>query len=283
MPGCKSLGGSISEVLSLKRDFDDALDSGELDKGELLEQAFEGRIESILELIGGEWRKNLKQGLKFDTADITYLTPQVARELANWPHVERSGIKLSGVKYISAGAAEELARSMSNITGFIVLPSLKGISLEATKALVHNYVTSDFGLRGGLSMRGLETLTLDEAGELAKLRGGWLELGKLQNLTPEIAQALAGLERGILSIDSTHITPQTARELIKFKGSVLGLNGLETIDLAVAQELAPYPGKLMMRGLSQMSNEAASCLRDKYFDGKLLLSHGLSGKFSLGF
>jgi hypothetical protein len=193
---------------------------------------------------------------------LTELSPEVAAALATHPPVlslHRADLRLNGLKKLSPQAAEALARH-----------------------------------EGMVQLYGLEEL--DSVPLAQKLARQWGELRlEITHLSPEIAAELAkhrGFEEkyirlnyhgradgaiSILRLDNIKSLPVETAEALSAHEGVLVLNGLESLDPAVAAALAKRvgnsktnrPGTLVLNGLPAISTEAAAALAA--FTGEIAL------------
>lgn len=144
----------------------------------------------------------------------------------------------------------EQAQALVQTKGFLELPAVVAIDLPAATILGQK--------KGGLALPALTTLPPDVARALAETKG--LGLPGLKSISPEAASALYGIGGGWLALDGlTTINVLVARELARNEGS-LQLDGLTTISPDVADNLARHIGVLSLNGLTTLSAESARAL-----------------------
>jgi len=215
-------------------------------------------------------------GVIWQTLDgLTAITPEVAEQIVK----PRFPLSLNGLTDLSPAVAAVLAKHEldNDWIGDLRLNGLKALSPEAARALAAH--------RGNVRLDSLERLdSLPLAQKLAGQKGE-LRLG-LRELAPAIATELAkhrGFDsnnsksnpRGrvdgaasVLRFDNIEsLSPETAEALAAHEG-VLVLNGLVSLDPAVAASLAKRTGSsktkrtgtLVLNGLPAISTEAAAAL-----------------------
>jgi hypothetical protein len=166
---------------------------------------------------------------------------------------------------LSADAARALAR----LPGMLRLDGLKTLSAEAAGLLANRP-------KGGLSLRGLESLSPEVARALVPTAGP-LILDGLESVTPEVAEILAA-KAGGLSLNRLRNVPHPALldRLVRTNGlggmrslpdDVLtavaamrgdrALDGLTELTAAQAEILGTHDGPLSLNGLASLSDEAA--------------------------
>jgi len=145
-----------------------------------------------------------------------------------------------------------------------LLRNVTELSVEAAQVL-NQYSKSD------LRLPRVQTITPEVAKELAQTKVT-LSLG-LTTITPEVAGALATRTKGMLALDGLKtISVEAAREIAQRRGK-LTLNGLTTLSPEVARELAKHKSKLTLTGLTEISDEAAEALSHH---GSTMLLNGLT-------
>lgn len=230
-------------------------------------------------------RERVIDGHIWHTLDgLTTLTPEVAEEIVK----PRFPLSLNGLTELSPAVAAVLAKHEldNDWVGDLRLNGLKTLSPEAAQALA--------GHRGNVRLDSLESLdSVPLAQKLARQKGE-LRLG-LRQLSPAIAAELAkhrGFDsnnsksnpRGridgaasVLRLDNIEsLSPETAEALAAHEG-VLVLNGLVSLDPAVAASLAKRTGSsktkrtgaLVLNGLPALSTDAAAALAA--FPGEIVL------------
>ena len=185
---------------------------------------------------------------------LTNLTPEIAEELATY----RGGLSLNGLTYLSSGLAESLAKHENALS----LDGLATLSPDVAERLARH--------PGGLSLKGLTSLSTELAeafiveeitseeipvwaipdpfqGEGVRMmreqekrprRYGYLSLGGLTSLSPEVAEILAKREGQLFLVGITTLSPELALALAKKPSGILYLSGLTTIPLKAAEALA---------------------------------------------
>jgi hypothetical protein len=137
-----------------------------------------------------------------------------------------------------------------------LLQSVTELNVEVAQVL------SQFS-KGDLRLTRVQNITPEVARALAPQgkKGVTLWLG-LTTITPEVAKALAAHSRGMLALNALDkISVEVARELAQFRGK-LTLNGLTTLSPEVARELAKHSTKFTLFGLAEISDEAAAALAE---------------------
>lgn len=248
---------------------------------------------------------------------LTILDPEVAEVLVESP----GAISFNGLTELSAATAAVLARHKP-VGQFghadLRLNGLKTIAPDAAEALAaHQGKVLLYGLetldsvplaqklarQWGELRLGLTELSPEIAAELAKHRGNEedktrpgvvhrradgaasvLRLDMITSLSPETAEALAAHE-GVLVLNGlVSLDPAVAAALAKRVGNrtnnrtgTLVLNGLPAISPEAAAALAAFPGELVLKGITELSPEAAAALATHkgrlHLTGLMTLSH----------
>jgi hypothetical protein len=229
-------------------------------------------------------REFARDGIWYGLDGLTCLTPEVAEVIAK----PKRPLSLNGLTELSPEVAAVLAKRepVDDWSGDLRLNGLKRLSPQAAEALAAH--------QGNVRLDGLEKLdSVPLAQKLARQKGE-LRLG-LTELSPQIAAELAK-HRGdearnspsnifgrvdnaasVLRLDNiASLSPETAEALAAHEG-VLVLNGLVSLDSAVAASLAKRtgnakknrPGTLVLNGLPAISTEAAAVLAA--FPGEIVL------------
>jgi hypothetical protein len=201
-------------------------------------------------VVGDSWAKDTSPTLNpiyFDA--LERLTAAEAETLVS--RVRSNVFSLNGLKQLESGVAEQLSKFRTRKDGH-------------------------------LTLKGLQSLTAEDAEHLGKLSGvDYLSLNGLQMVTPEVAAGLAGFS-GNLILGFKSICDDSARELAKQgsqksgkeKGHSLCLDGLTKISDKSAKELSNYTGGLSLNGLNELSDKAAEELSK--FKGAYLNLNGLN-------
>lgn len=222
----------------------------------------------------------MEQPLSFNA--LTELAPETAAILAKHPPAPRghelqaktgyADLRLNGIKHLSASAAEALATH----PGKLLLHSLEKLDSIA--------LAQKFAREPGELRLGLRELTPAIAAELAKNRGeeayrshsgggrqdgaaSILRLDNLETLTPETAEALAKHEgvlvlNGLSTLQSA-VAASLAKRIGNHKGARKGtlvLNGLPAISTESATALAAFPGELVLKAITELKPETAAAL-----------------------
>jgi hypothetical protein len=125
--------------------------------------------------------------------------------------------------------------------------------------------------KGDLRLPRVQKITPEVSKEIVQTKVT-LSLG-LTTITPEVAKALATRSKGMLALDGLKtISVEAARELAQFRGK-LTLNGLTALSTEVARELAKHKSKLTLTHLTEISDEAAEALSHH---GATMLLNGLT-------
>lgn len=256
-------------------------------------------------------RERVIDGLIWHTLDgLTTLTPDVAEEIVK----PRFPLSLNGLTELSPAVAAVLARHKldDDWIGDLRLNGLKTLSPEAAEALAAHRgnvqldtlekldsvpLAQKLARQKGELRLGLTQLSPAIAAELAKHRGfdtsnskrrgridgaaSVLRLDNIESLSPETAEALA-VHEGVLVLNGlVSIDPAVAAALAKRIGNrsnnrtgTLVLNGLPAISSEAAAALAAFPGELVLKGITELSPEAAMALATHR--GRLHLT-GLAG------
>ncbi|MEQ8765327.1 MAG: hypothetical protein RL885_15435 [Planctomycetota bacterium] len=113
-----------------------------------------------------------------------------------------------------------------------------------------------------LCLRGVETLSVEEARELSSFQGGRIFLPDLKALDEDTARALTeGPRNQELYLDGLKtLTEEVARYLVS--AQALSLNGVKSLDPTVAKTLATIDGSLSLDGLTSQSLETAKELAE---------------------
>jgi DNA polymerase III subunit epsilon len=113
-------------------------------------------------------------------------------------------------------------------------------------------------------LKGLKSLTEDEAKYLSGWQGSDLTLNGLKELSPEAAQALAKWNGTSIYLNGLHsLSPLTAQALAKWDGSYISLNGIEQLSIETAKSLAGWNGMLrdlVLSGLKDLTPDVAQAL-----------------------
>jgi len=153
----------------------------------------------------------------------------------------------------------------------------QSLSPEQAKSLAEEFKAKGSlpGGANGLDLRGLTSLSVETAAELAKFTGTWLWLDGLSSLDAKTAKALAGF-KGSLQINGLPaLEAETAKALAESQCEILILNGVTTLDAEAARELARFSGKwLYLNGLQAISADTAKSLAN--FGGEILSLQGLA-------
>jgi hypothetical protein len=208
---------------------------------------------------GGHGRRNPR---RLSLNGLTELSPELAAALATHPQIPRFGmadLRLNGLKKLSPQAAAAIAGHQ----GMLQLYGLEELdSVPLARKLARQW--------GELRL-GIERLKPEIAAELAKHRG-FEETYPRLNYFGRADGAIS-----ILRLDNIEsLSVETAEALSAHEG-VLVLNGLESLDPAVAAALAKRvgnrktnrPGTLVLSGLPAISTEAAAALAA--FSGEIVL------------
>ncbi|GDX94545.1 hypothetical protein LBMAG47_02080 [Planctomycetia bacterium] len=204
---------------------------------------------------------------------LTTLPDDVAKELA-----KREGwLSLNGLTTLSNGAAEalgghkgyllldgltalsnEAAASLAKHGGYLSLNGIKTLPDEAAAPLFQTGgMAGHAGTRGGLSLRGLTTLSPAAAKAIAGRKSIEIRIDGLTTLTPEAAAILMTVHPHAWNGALPGITT-VSEELAQIMASRgVSLPGLKELSPAVAKK---FEGKLGsdLRGLTSLSPEAAT-------------------------
>jgi hypothetical protein len=233
-------------------------------------------------------------GMWYDLNSVTALSVEAAETLAK----ARRPLSLNGLTALSPAVAAALAKHEPIAifgAGDLRLNGLKALSPQAAEALAAH--------QGMVLLHGLEKLDSVPLAQKLARQWGELRLG-LTELSPRIAAELAkhrGADKtegkkpfkaaanpfgrqdraaSILRLDNLEsLSPETAEALAAHEG-VLVLNGLTSVDAAVATALAkrignsrrpdrPATGALVLNGLPSISTDAAAALAA--FPGEIVL------------
>lgn len=167
------------------------------------------------------------------------VTVEDAREL-----VKKSTLKM-GMSLKITELDPEVAAALSHTKGLLSLNGLRTIDAESALAL-----TSTSGL--SLELNGLEEITPQVATALA--RSGYLRLNALKP-GPDVIREL-GNRSGTLELNALEsLDVDSATHLVK-QASPLSLNGVKYVSFEVAKVLAASPASISMEGLEELSVDA---------------------------
>ena len=190
---------------------------------------------------------------------LTTLPDDVAKELA-----KREGwLSLNGLTTLSNGAAEALGGHK----GYLLLDGLTALSNEAAASLAKH--------GGYLSLNGIKTLSDEAAAPLFQTGGmaghagtrGGLSLRGLTTLSPAAAKAIAARKGAEVHIDGlTTLTPEAAAILVTAHPHVWNgqLPRITTVSEELAQALAKRPHGMSLPGLQELSPAVAAALAGKF-------------------
>ena len=104
-----------------------------------------------------------------------------------------------------------------------------------------------------------ETLTVESARErvrqaMAESRFGILQLSKVQEISPEVAEELAKFEGETLILGIRSLTPWVAEELAKSRAANVWLHSVTSVFPDSGEVIAQLPGELVMTGLSRLDS-----------------------------
>ncbi|MEX0688941.1 MAG: hypothetical protein WD072_09775 [Pirellulales bacterium] len=179
-------------------------------------------------------------------AGLETLSPEAAAELAAFP----GEALFLGVQELSEAAF----RRLMTFRRRLYLPRLGRIPVGAAESM------ADY--RGpALSILGLATLSPDDARVLAGLGNRWNgRLPNVKNLSPETAAVLAGFKGVRLELDGATLSAEAVKELARFPG-VLLLRGLTTLSDNMLAALAGFNGGgLGLDGVTALSTDLAKQL-----------------------
>lgn len=181
-----------------------------------------------------------------------------------------SHLLLDGLEDMPAEVARELANSQHELS----FRGIEKMRLEVARALSTH--------KGGLSLDGLETLSAEVAAELAKTGGtlqlwnikkidaetaqqlgsfcGYLGLQRLEDMDEEIAKGLAN-QQGILFLTGLkEFKPGVAAALGQHRGGSMAFHSVSRITEEDARGLAQHKDGMRLRGVEDLSEEAAKIL-----------------------
>lgn len=140
---------------------------------------------------------------------------------------------------------------------------LTTLTVAAARSLVKKQMAYRDDLRGRMYWIDLAAASFRiSAVHDGRLLGG--QHGRLPEMLREVHRSL------YLSLGGVEqISPEVAAALARYEGSWLGLDGLKELTPEVARQFAPYKGVLDLGGLKQLSPEAAAALEK--FEGGLRL------------
>lgn len=229
---------------------------------------------------------------------LTDLTPEAAEEIVK----PRFPLSLNGLTELAPDVAAVLAKHKldNDWIGDLRLNGLKTLSPEAAQALAAHCgnvrldslerldsvpLAQKLARQKGELRLGLRELSPAIATELTKHRGfdsnnsksnprgrvdgaaSVLRLDNIESLSPETAEALAAHE-GVLVLNGlVSLDPAVAASLAKRTGSsktkrsgTLVLNGLPKISTEAAAALAAFPGEIVLKAITELSPETAAAL-----------------------
>lgn len=168
------------------------------------------------------------------------LSVEIAEGLA---HASVERLSLSGVTALDAATAEKLASSVADcieLRGLELVDDSVAAALACFKgAFKLNLLSLPTVLRsplasllakheGAMSLRGVEELTADAAGELSLHGGTEMGLDELKVLPAFVAEKLVPYVGKLSLCGLTRITDETAAKLVDYQGWALILRGLES-------------------------------------------------------
>jgi hypothetical protein len=172
----------------------------------------------------------------------------------------RGELILDGVRELSDAAAAGLGKHF----GSLDLNGLRSLTPNAATNLAHGggEWPRNLPLTVRLSLNGLKHLSPDAARGLARWQGP-LWLNGLRRLPPAVAAALATFtpqdELDKLHLGVRRLSPAAAREFAPFRGT-LSLDGLRTVSTDLAKALVEVKGRIWLRRVSWLRQEAAEIL-----------------------
>jgi uncharacterized protein (TIGR03067 family) len=219
-------------------------------------------------LTPGEANLIAKHSARISLTRLSEITPELASVLSTGP----GNLSLPAVTELSQETARSLATKRS---GWLVLPGLKRITSEAATELAMATCALDLGIEelslgvaralgshtAALSLNRIRTITPEAAAALLSGKR-WLQLSGLESLSVEVASALPQ-HQGWLSLNGLNaISPESADALASFHGVSLDLNGLQNLDVAIAELLAKVrtSNQFSLNGLRTLSPEVAAAL-----------------------
>jgi hypothetical protein len=148
----------------------------------------------------------------------------------------------------------EVAQSFSQLDADLVLGDVWELSEESASVLCRH--------SRRLEMPNLKKLThTDLASKLTK-GADWVWLNELEDISPEIAFALAGNHASLHLGGLTSLSKECADAFSAHRG-LLKLSGLAVLSDEAAQSLARHTGTLDLSGVAYISSAAASYLAGK--------------------
>jgi uncharacterized protein (TIGR03067 family) len=219
-------------------------------------------------LTPGEANLIAKHSARISLTRLSEITPELASVFSTGP----GNLSLPAVTDLSQETARSLATKRS---GWLVLPGLKRITSEAATELAMATCALDLGIEelslgvaralgshtAALSLNRIRTITPEAAAALLSGKR-WLQLSGLESLSVEVASALSQ-HQGWLSLNGLNaISPESADALASFHGVSLDLNGLQNLDVAIAELLAKVrtSNQFSLNGLRTLSPEVAAAL-----------------------
>jgi hypothetical protein len=205
---------------------------------------------------------------------IEHLAPNAAAELV--AHIQdlhdgAVNLRLDGLRTIPKASAAVLASSLPD-NACLCLDGVSTLSEDVAKEIASTRCHY-------LSLNRLEDLSDDVARALAKYRGGQygsdLHLDGARTLSLDgIAHLATSSARGLSLNGLSALTAEQARALAMFQGQVLSLDGVKSLSPEVASELAGYRGRMLsLSGLESISADSAETLAQ--FQGERLFLEGL--------
>jgi|LakMenE18May11ns_1017448.scaffolds.fasta_scaffold9847053_2 hypothetical protein len=169
------------------------------------------------------------------------LTPAEARVVAA---NSRLSLDLSTIESLGSDVAKELSR----FPDIISLNGLRSLSAEEAAYLAMAAPSAS------LELNGLPSLSVAAALALAKARCSYISLNSVQELSPELANALVAYGTqaplgSLLRLDGLRsVSLQVAEKLGHFHASGLSMNGLKDLGASEAEALASFRGTALLLG-----------------------------------
>ncbi|MDF1663684.1 MAG: hypothetical protein P1V97_18085, partial [Planctomycetota bacterium] len=182
-------------------------------------------------------------GLRFRA--LKSLPPEAAAQLAK----HKSSLRIA----VLEGFSDEALQALAMHKGRLHIDGSRSISARVAKGLRDH--------KGTLSLDALETLGVKATSELAKKSDGSIWFGRLRQLTPKFAKAIAPREKASLFFNAIRTLPlDSTKEIVKFKGDWLIFDGLTTLSPEQAQLFATFPKHLRFWGMRSLPLESAKAL-----------------------